>query len=243
MIDGWNEPDFLFSALPVSFYQKVRLALVAFAEGCKFGLPHTIFVQHNSPTEWSFPQKQATALVHCHATLAALAKEIIQRTPYYKPSFGYVCVFWTIQHFFLSFQANVGVLPRPLSIQCVLADRGRHFSFYAYQLNTLDLSTKTGIKNQAWIDTEATTSIDEAEQVIRTEKPYTLFSLADQMEGLMGYQMYREKQSAPRYPIRSLNSYNPEVMKKLLTLYATRLHLGHHDSADSGSPAAARATA
>ncbi|OQV15423.1 putative 39S ribosomal protein L37, mitochondrial [Hypsibius exemplaris] len=172
-----------------------------FLEGFKHAMPHTIFVQHNSAEEWTLAQKQSKALIHSHATLAALARRL--------------------------YGADVGVLPRPLSIQCVLADRGRHFTFYAYQLNTLDMADQEGVKNQAWVDTDSSTAVVD-DVIVTTDLPYTLFSLADQMEGLMGYQMYTEKQSVQRYPIRLLNTYNPAVMEKLLTLYATHLHLGHH---------------
>lgn len=137
-------------------------------------------------------------------------------------------------------------LPQPLSVQCILADRGKHFTFYAYQLNTLDVASPDGIKNLVWVDTDhqtVKTGPEDDPDIVITEKPYRLFQLADQMEGLMGYQMYKEKNSRPRYKMRLLDSYNPAVMKKFLTLYATQLNMTHSNSAQMKEPREPRAVA
>lgn len=140
-------------------------------------------------------------------------------------------------------------LPRPISLQCVFMDRGRRFLFYAFQLNTLDVDSLLGVKNQLWIHADEHIEYVN-EEMVRTEIPFVMFTLADQMEGLMGYQEYLERNTRVRYPIRSLNSYNPEIMKKLLTLYANQLNLESREAlappvqpALTGNPADLRVAA
>ncbi|XP_055334819.1 39S ribosomal protein L37, mitochondrial-like [Paramacrobiotus metropolitanus] len=184
-----------------------------FTDDCPFGVPHTIFVLHNDTTlvevdAWTHSQMHAKALGHCYATLAAYAKRL--------------------------YGENVKELPQPLSVQCVYAFRGRRYFFYAFQLNTLAIDHLDGIKNQLWID--ASERVEQKDdEVIREEMPYAMFRLADQMQGLMGYQIYKEKKQEPRYPIRLLDVYHPEVVNKFFVLYANQLHLTDQIASSSES--------
>lgn len=47
------------------------------------------------------------------------------------------------------FGLNVKILPEPIVVQCIQSD-GQNFHFSVYQLNTLDIGNKEGIKNFWW---------------------------------------------------------------------------------------------
>ncbi|KAH6931079.1 hypothetical protein HPB50_022056 [Hyalomma asiaticum] len=61
-------------------------------------------------------------------------------------------------------------LPEPVALQCTYSDV-ETFGFLAYQLNTLDLSTDEGIKNQVWVAGE----------------PHKLFESCTHKEGIVGH--------------------------------------------------------
>ena len=48
-------------------------------------------------------------------------------------------------------QNDIKILPEPISMQCIFMDV-QSVNFMAYQLNTLEMETNEGIKNQAWIE-------------------------------------------------------------------------------------------
>ncbi|XP_023216327.1 39S ribosomal protein L37, mitochondrial-like [Centruroides sculpturatus] len=85
--------------------------------------PHTLFITHDSLEEWSTSQKFARALGLTFAYAASHAQ--------------------------LLYGENVKELPTPIVIQSVWVDNGC-LGFLSFQLNTLDLNSKDGIKNQLY---------------------------------------------------------------------------------------------
>lgn len=62
------------------------------------------------------------------------------------------CLGYTIAQAQLKYGEDVQILPKPICIQSVsVGETGLNFVFF--QLNTLDFSSKDGVKNQAWLDT------------------------------------------------------------------------------------------
>ncbi|OWF49757.1 39S ribosomal protein L37, mitochondrial-like [Mizuhopecten yessoensis] len=62
------------------------------------------------------------------------------------------CLAYTIAEARLRFGEDVQTLPEPICIQSVsVGETGINFVFF--QLNTLDFSSESGVKNQAWLDT------------------------------------------------------------------------------------------
>nr|XP_037278568.1 39S ribosomal protein L37, mitochondrial-like [Rhipicephalus microplus] len=106
--------------------------------------PHTLHVTHPYHYFWFPKEKMARAILACFTFAAARARQL--------------------------YGADTLTLPEPVALQCTYSD-AETFGFLAYQLNTLDLSTDEGIKNQVWVAGE----------------PHKLFESCNHIEGMMGH--------------------------------------------------------
>lgn len=106
--------------------------------------PHTLHVTHPYPYFWFPREKLARAIMACFTFAAARARHL--------------------------YGADTLTLPEPLAVQCTYSDEST-FGFLAYQLNTLDLSSDEGVKNQVWVEGE----------------PHRLFESCDPHQGMLGH--------------------------------------------------------
>ncbi|XP_065298134.1 large ribosomal subunit protein mL37 isoform X4 [Dermacentor albipictus] len=106
--------------------------------------PHTLHVTHPHHYFWFPKEKLARAILACFTFAAARARQL--------------------------YGADTLTLPEPVALQCTYSD-AETFGFLAYQLNTLDLSTDEGIKNQVWVEGE----------------PHKLFESCNHREGVVGH--------------------------------------------------------
>ncbi|XP_022239104.1 39S ribosomal protein L37, mitochondrial-like isoform X2 [Limulus polyphemus] len=104
---------------------------------------HTLHITHNMVRYWHQPQKLARAVAVCFTFAAAQARQ--------------------------KFGPTVKELTSPVCVQCAYLD-GPVWGFLGYQLNTLNINSPEGIKNQVWID-----------------GPYNLYESCDQASGIQGY--------------------------------------------------------
>lgn len=106
--------------------------------------PHTVHVTHPYHYFWFPKEKLARAILACFTFAAARARRL--------------------------YGADTLTLPEPVAVQCTYSD-ATTFGFLAYQLNTLDLSTDEGVKNQVWVEGE----------------PHKLFDSCDHVHGMVGH--------------------------------------------------------
>uniref|UniRef100_A0A131XBZ6 Large ribosomal subunit protein mL37 n=1 Tax=Hyalomma excavatum TaxID=257692 RepID=A0A131XBZ6_9ACAR len=105
---------------------------------------HTLHVTHPYHYFWFPKEKMARAILACFTFAAARARQL--------------------------YGADALTLPEPVALQCTYSD-AETFGFLAYQLNTLDLSTDEGIKNQVWVAGEL----------------HKLFESCNHKEGIVGH--------------------------------------------------------
>lgn len=98
------------------------LSDTGFRKEGQFTCPHTL-IQVPRKTHWESQHYQASQVMTCLQYTAALARN--------------------------KFGEDVRILPEPICVQHVMVEQSRLF-FAFFQLNTLDLSSDTGIKNLVW---------------------------------------------------------------------------------------------
>lgn len=97
--------------------------VTGYKDGFGYPHPHTLFMCYDN--RWTTSQRNAKALMFCFGQAVASAKQ----------RYGF----------------DAKILPEPISVQCV-STNGIQFSFVCFQLNTLDIDSKNGVKNLVWFD-------------------------------------------------------------------------------------------
>ncbi|UYV75124.1 MRPL37 [Cordylochernes scorpioides] len=99
--------------------------IYGYAEHQPNSYPHTAIMIHKEHS-WFFPTMRISrSMATCFANAATVARKL--------------------------YGENVGELPQPVVTQCIHLDvHGLYL--VVYQLNTLDLTSPTGVKNQAWVE-------------------------------------------------------------------------------------------